>query len=999
MKLKGFYNFLLFVLIIVSTISVSAQDKLISGTIYDENGVPVPFVNVIIKGTSKGVVSKFDGTFSLTGLKKGDILLFSYIGYKTKDITYHTQAILDVTLETDNEQLEEVVVIGYGTQKKSDLTGSTGVVSAEESDLQPVPNVQGMLQGKMAGVVVSQNSGAPGAEPKVNIRGFTGNPIYVIDGLINADINAVNPNDIENISVLKDASAAAIYGSRGANGVIIVTTKGGKKNSPLKVNGEYYHSIAHLNNKMDLLDPISYMQVANRKALENGSNELFSREEIRRAQSDPNFGTDWQDEIYRVAHSNNANISLSKGWDKTTMRLSLGARDDQGIIRNTSYKRYTSRLSLDHDLTKSTKVVFNGSYSFEDGLNTDQGGQSSAKNVVAAATAWSPNIPVIDPNTNDYSGFQGYGATVLRNPVYSAEEIDRMTKTKTMSTNLGITQKIFPELSFKVFGAVQYRDLENDTYERYEPAVPNSSSTLYQSRGENLKYQGNAQLDFNKTFNENHSLNATAVFEVISRKFTNEYYTTSFDQGEGKEGTLSEKISIMQPEGMLSGLARVSYAYKEKLLFTGSVRLDGSSRLPKNNQWDDFYSAAFAYKLTKEEFLANSDIISELKLRAGYGEIGNVNSLRAFQVQNLTDPLIKPYAFDGQTLSYAEGFENGNNRANSDLRWEVSRQANLGLDLGLFEDKVQLNVDVYHKITDDSHFNSLVPSFLGGGSVTTNTGKMLNQGLEVQLTHKWTNGKKFSIRNTVSFNYNQSEVLEIPQDSIFVGTSGSLESGFDRQSHVLIKGQQVGQLYGYKYLGVKRSNAQVDGEVPGLNVGDAIYYDANGDNQIGIEDMQVLGNGHPKFTWGLNSYIDYKNWSLNIFIQGVHGVDVFNLPKHGLYGGGSGVIDATSTAIFDSYSFNKNGELPSLNALYRKQSSLFVEDASFVRIKNITLAYQVPFKKHSLRVYGGAQNVFTFTNYSGYDPEANSGSNLAPGLDRGSFPLPITYTFGLNFGI
>ncbi|WP_281615232.1 TonB-dependent receptor [Flammeovirga sp. SubArs3] len=997
MKNRTKYSFYSLLFFLLFSTQLFAQESTLKGVISNVNGEPVPYVNLIIKGTTKGTVSDFGGEFQLGGLSISDVIVVSSIGYVTQEIPYKGQTNISIQINEDAEQLEEIVVIGYGTQKKSDLTGSTGVVTSEDSDLQPVPNVQGMLQGKMAGVVVSQNSGAPGAVPKVNVRGFTGNPIYVIDGLIDGDINAVNPNDIENISVLKDASATAIYGSRGANGVIIVTTKGGKKNSPLKVNAEYYHTVSQLNNKLELLDPVSYMKIVNKKKLEAGANEIFSRLEIREAESTPGFGTDWQDEVFRTAHSDNANISLSKGWDKTTMRFSLGARNDEGILRNTNYKRYTSRLSISSDLTSSTKLNFNGSFTQEKGMNTAQGGQNGSDNVVAAATAWSPNLKVYDETTNDYTGFQGYGATVLRNPVYLSEEILRNTNQKTYATNLSLTQKIIPELSFKVFGAMQYRDINNDTFTRYEPATPNSVSSFYELTGSNVKYQGNAQLDFNKEFSSDHKLNATAVFEVISRKNKSEFFTTSYDQGEDQEGTLSEVINVMEPEGMLSALGRVGYSYKDKILLTGSVRLDGSSRLPEDNQWDDFYSAAFAYKLSNEEFLKYSEVVSMLKLRVGYGEIGNVNSLNAFQVQDLTNPRIGPYVFQGTELAYAEGIENGANRANPELRWEVSRQTNFGFDLGLLDDKIQLNADYYNKITDDSHFNSVVPGYLGGGTVKSNTGKLQNQGVELQLTYKWTTGGKFSMRNTLSFNYNQSEVLAIPQDTVYVGNIN--ERGFERQSHILIQGQQVGQLYGYRYVGVKKSNTPVEGEIPNLEVGDAIYYDANGDGTISIEDMEVIGNGHPDMTWGFNSYLDYGNWSLNIFIQGVHGVDVFNLPQHGLLGGGSGVLDATSTEIYNSYSFDRNGSLPSLNARYRAQSSLFVEDASFIRIKNITLAYQVPWDKAQLRVYGGAQNIYTFTNYKGYDPESNSGSNLAPGIDRGSFPLPITYTFGLNFGI
>ncbi|MEX0275319.1 MAG: SusC/RagA family TonB-linked outer membrane protein, partial [Flavobacteriaceae bacterium] len=854
-----------------------------------------------------------------------------------------------------------------------------------------------------AGVVVSQNSGAPGSAAKVNIRGFTGNPVYVIDGFIDGDINAINPNDIESISILKDASATAIYGSRGANGVILVTTKNAKKNQGLKVDVDYYHTISQLNEKLDLLDPISYMKIVNRKLAEAGALEIFSSAEIAEAEGTPGFGTDWQDEIFRVAHSDNIAATLSRGWENTNLRFSLGARNDEGIVENSDYERYTSRLNFNSDLTEKTKLGVNVAFTLEKTHNIAQnGGRADGENdVVAAATAWSPNLSVIDVETGDYTGFQGYGATVRRNPVYLAQEVNRNGENKVFNANIGLEQELLENLRLKLFGATQFRDVDGRTKRRFEPATPGSVTQIATTVGNDYSYQGNIQLDYNKDFGDDHRLDVTGVFEVLDRKIERESVTTSFPT-EGEPGVDSEVIPRIEPEGQLSYLARMGYSFKDKLLFTGSVRFDGSSRLPADNQWDDFFSGAVAYRLSDEKFLKDSKTIDNLKLRLGYGEIGNVNSLSAFQVQDLTNPRIRGYVFNGQLVTDAEGLEDGSNRANPNLKWEVSKQWNTGIDLSLWNGKVELIADYYIKTTDDSHFNEPVASFLGGGTITTNTGKVRNEGLEFQISHKWSSGKDFGIRSSLNFAFNQSEVLEIPQDSIFVG---SRENGFDQQSHILIRGQQVGQLWGYRYLGPKtEGQGQLNREVPGLQLGDAIYADNDGDGQITIDDMEVLGNGHPDFTWGFNSFLDYRNFTLNLFVQGVHGVDVFNIPQHGLLGGGSGVLDATSTQILNSWTFDPvNGTLPSLNALYEPQSSLFVEDASFIRFRNITLAYEFQkrgflerLKIERFRVYAGAQNLLTITDYSGYDPEARSGTNLAPGVDRGSFPVPRTYTVGLN---
>ena len=683
MKLLLRSLFLLSILLTLGS-NVIAQEIKVSGKVVDEFDQGLPGVNILVQGpVISGNSTDIDGSFTLE-IAKGDVLTFSFIGYFDQEITYSGQAIINVKLVPDIEQLSEVVVIGYGTQKKSDLTGSTGLISSSDVDLQPVQRVENMLQGKVAGVVVSQNSGAPGTAAKVSIRGFTGNPVYVIDGFIDGDINTVNPNDIESISILKDASATAIYGSRGANGVILVTTKQGSKNDKLKIDLEYYHGISQLTRKLDLLDPASYMKVVNKKLKEGGASEIFTGDEINEAETTAGYGTDWQDEIFRVAHADNLNASMAKGWENTSVRFSLGARDDKGIVLNSAYQRFTSRLNIKSQLAQKTNLVFNASYAFENTHNLFQGGDRSdgESDVVAAATSWSPNLPVIDPLTDDYTGFQGYGTTVRRNPVYLAKEVNRDNNNNMFSTNLSVQQEILTDLKFKIFGAAQWKKGDGETFRRYEPATLGSTTKISRSDAESYKYQGNLQLDYVKDFGTDHNLNAIGVFEMISRKNESLGITTTFPINGDPEGVDSEPLLIIEPESMMSYLTRIGYSFKDKLLFTGSIRFDGSSRLPKDNQWESFLSGALAYRISDESFLKNSDLINNLKFRLGYGEIGNVNSIQAFQVQDLTDPNISGYVFDGYTLTYAEGIESGNKRANPYLKWERSRQWNGGIALG-----------------------------------------------------------------------------------------------------------------------------------------------------------------------------------------------------------------------------------------------------------------------------------------------------------------------------
>jgi TonB-linked SusC/RagA family outer membrane protein len=985
----------------------NAQQRSITGQVSDAEGLSLPGVNVIVKGTNTGTITDLDGLFTIEASGE-DTLQFSFIGYLRQDVPLGTQDHVNITLIQDFQSIDEVVVIGYGTQKKSDLTGATGIISTKDSDLQPISRVEGFLQGKVAGVNVSRNSGAPGAALKVNIRGFTGAPVYVIDGFIGGDINAINPNDIESMTILKDASATAIYGSRGANGVILIQTKTGGMSDSFKVDVDYLHSVSSRSKKLSLLDPVSYMKVVNAKAYEGGALEIFSAAEIDDVENN-GIGTDWQDEVFRNAHTDDLQLSISKGGEKNSFRLSLGAHLQDGIIINSDYQRYTVRFNSKSKLTKTTSLIFNASNSFEQLHNTFQGSRGDAENkVVESAVAWAPNVTVYDPVTNDYNGFQGYGPTTKRNPVYLALDKNRYRSNNVFSSNLSLEQEFLSDFKVQLFGAVQLYDWMSNSFNRFEPATLDAVSSANSNSGLNKKFQGSFQFSYNRDFKNNSRLDAVAVVESQLVR-NNSFGFEALDPYTDQLGIYSANVAASFPSGyaefipggMISYLGRAVYSYHDKLLVTGSARVDGSSRLSEGNKYQPFFSGALAYRLSEEDFIKNIDAISDLKLRVSYGETGNVNSVSAFQVQDLINNNIKGYAMNGSLVAPGSGYENGSNRTNPDLIWETSRQFNTGIDLSLIRGMISITGDYYIKYTYDTHFRKQVPHYLGGGSVISNTGQFKNNGVELQVATKWLekSSKNWSLNTSVNFTYNISEVLLIPEDSLRVG---SQQSGFDIQSHIMIIGQPVGQLAGYEYLGVKREGENIPGSLPSARPGDALYRDMNGDGQLNIDDINVIGNGHPDFTWGLNANLAYKNLSLNIFIQGVHGMEIFNMPAHFLLGGGSGVIDGTSTELVDSWTFNKGGELPALTANFRRQSSLFVEDASFIRINNITLAYDLPrtlFGHATVRAHIGVQNLLTITSYSGYDPETHSGGNLSPGVDKGSFPIPRTITVGLKIGI
>ncbi|MEN8248095.1 MAG: TonB-dependent receptor [Bacteroidota bacterium] len=998
------HSVLILLSLVTSSVLVYGQTRKVTGNIADKQGLALPGVNVVIKGTSTGTISDLEGNYSLE-VAPENILVFSFIGYQSQEITVGNQQRISVVLNEEATDIGEVVVVGYGTQKKSDLTGSVSVTSTSESELQTISRVEGFLQGKVAGVTVAMQSGAPGAQPKVNIRGYTGSPVYVIDGFIGEDINSINPADIESITVLKDASATAIYGSRGANGVILIQTKKGGKTDKLDVNVDYYHSVATLAKKMDVLDPVSYMKVVNAKAEEGGALPFFSGSEIDSIERN-GIGTDWQDESFRVAHTDNIQLSISSGGEKTSYRFSLGGHKQEGIIINGDYQRYNARFNMKTSLSKTTTLDFSISNSFEKLYNVGNRGSANYE-VVESAVSWPSNLTVIDPATGDYTAYQGYGPTTKGNPIFMAKERPSQNSNNNFAGKISLEQEFLKDFKFKLFGAVQIFNGSGMSFSRVSPASQTGHSSSNYSTSLRNKFQGSAQLSYNKEFNEDNRLDVVIVSEgLISRK--NSYSFTAMDPFTDQLGIYSAAIAesfpygnaSFTPEGMVSYLGRAVYSLKNKYLFTSSFRIDGSSRLTDGNKYQPFLSGAIAYRLSEEDFIKNISAINDLKLRLSYGETGDVNSVGAYQVMDLVKLGTSYYQFDGFAIP-GTTYEDGGSRANPDLIWETSRQFNAGMDLSLLGNMFSLTADYYIKYTYDSHFSKSVPSYLGGGSIISNLGVFRNNGVELQLNTKWIEGnkRKLSVNTTLSFTYNVSEVISIPKDSLRVGGN---QQGFDTNSHLMIMGQPVGQIVGYEYLGVKRPDVDVEGALSSAQPGDALYHDVNGDGQLNLSDVVIIGNGHPDFTWGFNANIGLGNFSLNMFLRGVHGLEIYNLPAHYMLGGGSGVVDGTSTRLVNSYTFNRSGDLPKLTADYKRQSSLFLEDGSFIRLDNVTLAYDMPwdrFKNANLSAYLSVQNIYVLTSYTGYDPEAKTGSNTAPGVDKGSFPNPRTFTLGLKLNL
>ena len=646
LKMRSWKCFVLFFFLWISLRTSSeayAQTNEVVGKVTDTDGVPLIGATVLEKGTMNGVVADIDGEFRLS-ISVNALIEVSFLGFVTKEITYSGESALDITLTPDLELLQEVVVVGYGSQKKGEVTASVSSISSKDVELHPIQRAENMIQGKVAGVVVTQSSGAPGSGLRINVRDLGKNPLIVLDGFIGGDINSIAPSDIEDITVLKDAAATSIYGARGAHGVVIVTTKGGKKSQPLKIDIGVSYSISQIREKIDLLDADQYIEVVNREERELGENPISGIfvDSLRSS-------TDWQDEVFRNALSRNYQLSASKGNETSSFRLSVGAQENEGIIRNTSYSRYNVRFKSASDLTNSTSLNLNIGYTFERLINTAQDfdkRNNPSNEAVEAALGWAPNFPIMDPRTGDFmAGREGYGPTTLANPRYLTDAIDRERDRNVVQGSLSLTQEILEGLEVTLYGGSQITSTNTNTYSRFRPDFEEEDQISTASAGTFTRYdfQTYGRVDYAKNFGVDHQLKAMILAEVLSSNSQSSSFTA--------RDFFTEDLGIFSPEvadqsqstvgigrskiGNLSYLTRINYSYQDKWLLTASLRRDASSRLARENRVQYFPGLSMAYRLGDEPFFRDIPFIYGLKLRAGYGETGNVNSVRAFQIQDL----------------------------------------------------------------------------------------------------------------------------------------------------------------------------------------------------------------------------------------------------------------------------------------------------------------------------------------------------------------------------
>ncbi|CAG5012039.1 TonB-dependent receptor P3 [Dyadobacter sp. CECT 9275] len=1033
-----------------NTLAAPTFDRTVSGRVTDEKGEALPGVSIILKGTQQGTSSDAEGRYQLNIPDGSSVLIFSFVGYVPVEKTISNESILDVSLVTDTKSLQEIVVVGYGTQKRANVTAAITSVPMSEIKDMPVSNVATALQGKIPGVVIQQNNGTPGSTPAIKVRGFgsisAGNsPLIVVDGnIVGAGIfSNLNTNDIESMDVLKDASSTAIYGSKGSNGVILITTKRGKSGKP-SVNLDVFTGFQEVTKKIDLLNSQQFAEfgkdASNNAYLDNikGANITdpnsvrptdYLRYRYPRGEAfswldfdDPSKVaalpyTDYQDLIFKKAKINNYQLSASGGTDKARYSVSGGYLQQDGIIRRSALQRYTLRANVEINVLPKLKIGFNLNPSYKIQQEVNDKGHWADNAVINSALSVMPMVPIYAADgsyTSQAAIAAPYNYPGITNPVANITEYNSQYLSTNMLGNTYAELGFLKNFTYRISGNFNFTGNRRNAYRTSKmplnqilpPSV--STGTAYSDQG--LSWLFNQTVNFSKTLNNDHNIDILIGMESTKYQFQTSQGTGSSYPNDVVEtlngsasGTTTTASSTKIENASASYFARANYNYKGKYLLNVSVRRDGSSIFGPDNRWGTFPAASLGWRINEEAFLKNVKALSEAKVRVSYGFSGN----NAFDNLNYY-----PYAatLRADNYSFNNALVNGlvpASLANSKLGWERSQQLDAGIDLGLFNNRILLIVDYYQRTTKDLLLSVNVPTVTGFNSAIKNIGKMENKGWEFGLNTR--NLTKALIWNT-SFNlsFNRNKVIALgPTGDPIRSASGVGESNITQI------GSPIGSFYGYKQVGVFKDQADLDSHPhdPTTKPGDVKYEDINNDKVINANDRTIIGNNQPDFIYGLTNTFSYKGFDLNIAIQGTQGGEILNLSRR-FFENLEGNANQLTTVLnrWRSPSDPGDGVTPRANARTTGNnnaiSTRWVEDGSYLRVQNVSLGYQLPAsliskaKLQQVRIYASAQNLFTFTKYLNFNPEvSNYEGPLAGGVDYGVFPLAKTYTLGINIGL
>lgn len=1015
----------------------SALQQTIRGTIVDTNGEPIIGASVQVKGTTIGTITDFDGNFSLN-VNEGAILRVSYIGFVTQDIVIKDKTDFKITLKEDSKTLEEVVVVGYTTQRKADLSGAVSSVKVDEIGDMSVTGVNHALQGKMSGVTVYANSGAPGASASVRVRGLgtigNNDPLYVIDGMPADNMNDINPSDIERIDVLKDAASAAIYGSRAANGVVIIQTKKGRKSEKINVTFNMHHGFNSPIKKLDVLDAqqrnmIHLEAYANDNAIraEKGS-DLRPVPDYYTSPYAQVTRTDWQDEIFTNGYTGNYDLGLSGGTDRARYNVAMGYLTQNGVLKNSGYDRVNFRVNTEFDVTKNIKFGENlmVTHSVQDIVDA-----SGSNGAVQAALQFDPSIPVFAED-GSYSGSGELGADI-RNPYAIVERMDKARTRDRIFGNVYASWDIIKGLQLKTDFGYDWSKWQEKEYSPVIPESgrPNTTAELTQQDWQSTRWMNTTTLKYDGQWGK-HKLMALGGWSYES-------YQMDFISARGSDFASDEEsqrylesaniinwlLSGREEWALMSGFARFDYSFADKYLLSVNFRADGSSKFAKKNRWGYFPSVSGAWRVSEESFFEGvKNTVQNFKIRASWGQLGNQN---IFDFYPTYTNIVNTQDNDGYYVIFgkdetATGGRYEASIANKDIKWEVTSQTNVGIDLTLFN-HLDITADYFVKTTSDVLLQVPVTSLAGVDSNPwMNAGKVRNKGFEFSAA--W-NGEKNGFTYNVYGNFStlKNEVLSLGNGSEAIYSSSYDGTNITRT----IVGEPMAHFYGYKTDGIFTSQADVDAYNRKYypeewkagdhhaHLGDVKFVDNNGDGKIDGDDKTNIGDGFPDFTYGFGFDGSYKGFDLSLFFQGIAGYDIFKaIDRQGMFMRSASYNQFAD--IMDRYHpvNNPNGTLPRVTIDdpngNQEMSDLYVENGNYLKLKNITLGYTLPKKlstklgMQKLRFYVTAQNVFTITKYSGYDPElgeTNADDNGAYGVtelavDRGQFPQSRSFVMGVN---
>lgn len=1002
-------------LLLLTALIIHAQQFEITGTVLDKKSHdPIIGASVLIKGTSLGTITDTNGQFVLKDASKGKVLSISYVGYQTQDITLNgNQRNLSILLEEDAELLDEVVVVGYGTQKKQDITGA--VVSVGEGKFTEGVNTNAfqMINGKAAGVTISQTNSAPGSSTKIQIRGAgsinsSNSALVVVDGLPGVDPSSIHPNDIKSIEVLKDASAAAIYGTRAANGVVLITTKNGQKGEmSVKFGAEVgFQSVAK---RIDVLNGQQYMETLNALRIESNNPDgvIYTPEQM----ASVGTGTDWQDEIFRSsAPVQNYQLSISGGGEKHDYYLGLGYFDQQGVVKLSNLKKYNVRVNMNLTPKEFLRFKFNINYTRSDGRSTyeNMAGTNESAGPINSALQFDPTLPTgIDPETGRYyknnfialdnpqALLYGISPEKQGNNVYGTftTEIEPL-KNLVATIRLGATIDTYTESSYRS------RETMMGLASKGEASKKSTEDT---------QWMAEFLLSYKKTFNGVHNLTLLAgtTFEQFSSQYVEGTAkgflsditgANSMHSGDNLNG---DDVYSFKERNRLNGfLGRINYDLMNKYLLTASFRYDGTSRFSKDHKYAFFPSVAVAWRLSEEAFIKKYDVFSDLKLRIGYGQLGNQGISNYQTLQTL---------IAGGTAVFGNSLSQGvvqSRLPNPGLKWETTAESNIGLDFGFFNNRITGSLDLYIRDTKDQLFDKPLPSAIGFSNVKVNAGKVRNSGIDLTLNTINLDKRNWRWDTSINVSLLKNRVKELPDfiPELITGSVASFISGYE----ITRVGDPIYSYYGYEVEGIFQKNDNIAGSAqPNASPGELKFKDQNNDNTINSEDRVVLGKPFPDVTFGFTNNLRYKRLSLSVFVQGILGIQTLDANViESLYPTNE-YRNRIAKYYLNRWTENNPGNKypsgvnPSNYGGQYSINSLTVLDASFVRIKNINISYDIPVKKNkfiqSALVYAAVDNLLTFTGYEGFDPDASaSGNDAVSKVNYNSYPLARTVRFGIN---